>query len=392
MEYRISDRMAGMKPSVIREILKQMGDPTLISFAGGNPAADSFPKEAIARFSAELLESDPVGMLQYSVSEGVPSTREAMKRFVSRRFHVVRDTDEVLVMSGSQQIIDFAAKCLVNEGDDVAVEDPAFHGAYNTLRSHGAKLVGVPMEDDGVDLTVLEHVLKTQSPRLFYCIPNFQNPTGKTMSYEKRIAVYELCAKYGVPILEDDPYGELRIAGEDLPPIKSFDEKGVVIYAASFSKILSPAMRLACCVCDKGLASRMVVAKQCCDVHTTVWSQRVCERILTETDIDAHIASLRELYRCKAHCMLDALDTLCPSLEHTVPDGGMFIWATLPVHLDMPAFVAKCLENKVAVIPGNVFFVDEAVPCQSVRLNFSAPAPENIEKGVAVMADVLRSL
>ena len=206
MEYRISDRMAGMKPSVIREILKQMSDPTLISFAGGNPAADSFPKEDIARFSAELLATDPVGMLQYSVSEGVPSVREAMKHFVSRRFHVVRDTDEVLVVSGGQQAIDFAAKCLVNEGDVVAVEDPAFLGAFNTLRSHGAKLVGIPMEEDGVDLTVFEHVLKTQSPRLFYCIPNFQNPTGKTMSYEKRLGVYELCAKYGVPILEDDPY------------------------------------------------------------------------------------------------------------------------------------------------------------------------------------------
>lgn len=392
MEFRISDRMAAMKPSVIREILKQMSDPTLISFAGGNPAADSFPKEAIARFSAELLAEDPVGMLQYSVSEGVPAVREAMKQFVNRRFHVVRESDEALVVSGGQQVIDFAAKCLVNEGDTVAVEDPAFLGAYNTLRSYGAKLVGVPMEDDGVDLTVLEHVLKTQAPRLFYCIPNFQNPTGKTMSYEKRVGVYELCAKYNVPILEDDPYGELRISGEDVPPIKSLDQKGIVIYAASFSKVLSPAMRLACCVCDKGIAQRMVVAKQCCDVHTTVWSQRVCARVLTETDIDAHIEALRDIYRRKANRMLNALDTLCPAIEHTVPEGGMFVWATLPVHIDMPAFVAKCLEQKVAVIPGNVFFVNESVPCQSVRMNYSSPTVSDIDKGVAIMADVLRSM
>ena len=214
MEFKISDKMRNMKPSIIREILKQMSAPTLISFAGGNPAADSFPAEDIARFSDELLRQDPVAALQYSVSEGVPSVREAVRAFANRRERVAKENDGVLITSGSQQILDFAAKCLCNEGDVVAVENPAFLGAFNAFRSSGARLAGVPMEDDGVNLAALEAVFAApEKPRFFYCIPNFQNPTGKTMSLAKRRAVYALAVRYGVPVLEDDPYGELRIAG-----------------------------------------------------------------------------------------------------------------------------------------------------------------------------------
>ena len=181
MEFKISDKMRNMKPSVIREILKQMSDPTLISFAGGNPAADSFPAEDIARFSDELLRQDPVAALQYSVSEGVPSVREAVRAFANRRERVAKENDGVLITSGSQQILDFAAKCLCNEGDVVAVENPAFLGAFNAFRSSGARLAGVPMEDDGVNLAALEAVFAApEKPRFFYCIPNFQNPTDKT--------------------------------------------------------------------------------------------------------------------------------------------------------------------------------------------------------------------
>ena len=333
MEFKISDKMRNMKPSIIREILKQMSDPTLISFAGGNPAADSFPAEDIARFSDELLRQDPVAALQYSVSEGVPSVREAVRAFANRRERVAKENDGVLITSGSQQILDFAAKCLCNEGDVVAVENPAFLGAFNAFRSSGARLAGVPMEDD--------------------------------------------------------PYGELRIAGGPVPSIKSMDTEGAVIYAGSFSKILCPGMRLAYCVCDKKLMAAFVVAKQCSDVHTNVWAQRVCEAMLTRTDMDAHIREIRKIYAAKAALMMEQLDEKCPQVRYTRPEGGMFIWGTLPEGADMPAFVRECLARKLALVPGNAFMVDEEAPCGSFRMNFSTPTPENIVKGVSVMAGVL---
>ena len=228
-----------------------------------------------------------------------------------------------------------------------------------------------------------------EKPRFFYCIPNFQNPTGKTMSLAKRRAVYALAVRYGVPVLEDDPYGELRIAGGPVPSIKSMDTEGAVIYAGSFSKILCPGMRLAYCVCDKKLMAAFVVAKQCSDVHTNVWAQRVCEAMLTRTDMDAHIREIRKIYAAKAALMMEQLDEKCPQVRYTRPEGGMFIWGTLPEGADMPAFVRECLARKLALVPGNAFMVDEEAPCGSFRMNFSTPTPENIVKGVSVMAGVL---
>ena len=390
MEYELSRNMRGMKPSIIREILKQMSDPSLISFAGGNPAPESFPNEEIAAASARLLAQDPAGMLQYSVTEGVPAVLEQVRRFANRHELRVRGQDALLLCTGSQQVLDLATKCLCNEGDTIAVEEPAFLGAYNTFRSYGAKLAGVPMEEDGVDLAALEAVLAApEKPRFFYCIPNFQNPTGKTMSLAKRRGVLALARRYGVPVLEDDPYGELRFAGERVPSIKSLDDGNNVIYAASFSKILCPGMRLAYCVCDKKLMAAFVVAKQCSDVHTNVWAQRVCEAMLTRTDMDAHIREIRKIYAAKAALMMEQLDEKCPQVRYTRPEGGMFIWGTLPEGADMPAFVRECLARKLALVPGNAFMVDEEAPCGSFRMNFSTPTPENIVKGVSVMAGVL---
>lgn len=393
MEFKISDKMRNMKPSIIREILKQMSDPTLISFAGGNPAADSFPAEDIARFSDELLRQDPVAALQYSVSEGVPSVREAVRAFANRRERVAKENDGVLITSGSQQILDFAAKCLCDEGDVVAVENPAFLGAFNAFRSSGARLAGVPMEDDGVNLAALEAVFAApEKPRFFYCIPNFQNPTGKTMSLAKRRGVLALARRYGVPVLEDDPYGELRFAGERVPSIKSLDDGNNVIYAASFSKILCPGMRLAFCACDEKLAKSLVVAKQGSDVHTNVWAQRVCAELLRTMDMDAHIRAVSAMYGRKAALMAQLLQKKCPQVSFEMPQGGMFLWATLPPVVPVPEFVQACLDEKLAVIPGSAFYVDASAPCQGVRLNFSTPSEDAICRGVDIMARVLRKL
>ena len=393
MEYTLSRNMRGMKPSIIREILKQMNDPSLISFAGGNPAPESFPEKEIAAASARLLAQDPVGMLQYSVTEGVPAVLEQVRRFANRHELRVRGQDALLLCTGSQQVLDLATKCLCNEGDTIAVEEPAFLGAYNTFRSYGAKLAGVPMEEDGVSLAALEAVFAApEKPRFFYCIPNFQNPTGKTMSVAKRRGVLALAQKYGVPVLEDDPYGELRFAGAPVPSIKSMDEGNSVIYAASFSKILGPGMRLAFCACDEKLARSMVVAKQGSDVHTNVWAQRVCAELLRTMDMDAHIRAVSAMYGRKAALMAQLLREKCPQIAFEAPQGGMFLWAKLPQAVRVPEFVQACLERRLAVIPGSAFYVDGEAPCQGVRLNFSTPSEDAIRRGVDIMAQVLKKL
>lgn len=394
MEYQFSDRAMNMKPSIIRELLKQMSDPEIISFAGGNPAKESFPVEDIQRISNNLFVNDPIGTLQYSITEGYPAFIDSGKAYLNAHFPVVKEKDRIIVTSGSQQIMDFLTKILCNEGDIIATENPAFLGALNSFRSFGAKLVGIEMEEDGVNLQALEAVFAaTPKPKFFYIIPNFQNPTGITTSVAKRKAIYALAKEYQVIILEDNPYGELRIAGEEIAPIKALDEEGIVVYAASLSKILAPGIRIAFCVAPKELNDKMVVAKQGNDVHTNIWAQRVCQNFLESCDIQAHIQKLRKLYAKKAEYMMNLIDeNLLSSISYIRPQGGMFLWLTLANQYDMQKFVEKCLEKKLALVPGNAFYVDDTVSCQSMRANFSTPSLKQIETGVKIMKDVLSEM
>lgn len=394
MEFLYSKRIKNMKPSIIRELLKQMRDPELISFAGGNPDSNAFPVEAIREISANLLQEEPVQTLQYSVTDGIPGLLQAGEAYINQSGPVKKETDGIMVTSGSQQIMDILAKLLCDEGDIVATEDPAFLGALGSFRSYGAKLVGVPMESDGVNLAALEAVLSgDKKPKFYYTIPNFQNPTGITTSAEKRKAVYQLCAKHGVLILEDNPYGELRIAGEEVAPIKTYDTEGIVVYAASLSKIFAPGLRLAFCVAPEELIGKMVMAKQGIDVHTNVWAQRVCQEYFEKYDMHQHIERLRKIYRKKAEYMMHELDKkLGNHIRYQRPEGGMFIWLTLPQEVDMPVFIKRCLAEKVAVVPGNAFFVNEEASCNSVRVNFSTPTEEQIDKGTTVLAKVLNEM
>lgn len=391
--FEYSDKVKAMKPSIIRELLKQMADPSLISFAGGNPAAEAFPAKEIREISDKLLSGPPAGVLQYSVTEGYPPLIKRGKEYLNRQWDVVKDNDDVIVVSGSQQVMDLLSKILCNDGDVVATEDPAFLGALNCFRANGAKLAGVQMQPDGVDLASLEMALTgDKKPKLFYTIPNFQNPTGYTTSLEKRRAVYELCKKYGVPILEDNPYGELRFTGEDLPPIKSFDDEGLVVYAASLSKVFAPGMRVALCVGAREVMAKMTVAKQGSDVHTNLWGQRVIEEFFATCDFDAHIARLRSIYGKKARYMMSELDEkLAGKIKYAPIEGGMFLWLELPSGIDTQRFIRKCLVHKLALVPGSAFYVDDSAPCQYMRANFSTPTEEQIEKGVSIMAEVFES-
>ena len=394
MNYMFSDRIASLQPSAIREILKATSDPSVIPFAAGNPAEEAFPVKEIAAISADIMAKEPIAALQYSISEGLPSLRESAFAFAQRHEPLNLCNDQCLIMSGAQQGVELSAKTFCNEGDTVICEDPSFIGSLNALRSYKLNLVGVPMESDGIDLAKLEEALR-QNPRtkLLYLIPNFQNPSGITTSAAKRRAVYDLAVKYGVLILEDNPYEELRISGVRVPSIKSLDTQGIVLYCGSFSKVLSPGMRVGYIIAPAPAAAKLTVAKQCSDVHTTIWAQMVCDRFLRTVDMDAHVARLQEIYRRKCNLMLGEMDkAFHSSVTYTRPEGGLFIWAALPGGVDMMDFCRKAVSLKVAIVPGTAFTADTAASSQCFRLNFSTPSDEGIVKGVSILGELTHNL
>lgn len=389
MEYSFSDRVQALKPSAIREIFKYAADPEVVSLSAGNPSPEAFPIEEIKEISSRLLEENPIGVLQYSVTEGYPQLIETLKEYMKSHHNVGRDFDDILITTGAQQIMDLATKSLVNEGDVVITEAPSFIGSLNTFRSYNAKLVGVKIDDDGMNMEELEKALQThKNARFIYTIPNFQNPSGITMSLEKRKKMYELAKKYNVLILEDNPYGDLRYSGEYIPCIKSFDDEGIVLYAGSMSKVISPGIRVAYVIAPKPIFQKMVVCKQGNDVHTNIWSQMVCNELMTKYDFDAHLEKLRNLYRKKAQFMMDLMDKyLVPmGITYAKITGGLFTMCTLPDYVDMQEFCKDAIKNKVCVVPGNAFLTDESEECHTFRVNFSTPTDEQLEKGIKLLA------
>lgn len=389
MEYKFSNKLANLKPSAIREIFKNLTDPSVISFGGGNPSPESFPVKELAKLAADIFENESSVALQYSITEGYTPLREVLKARVKDKFNIGRDFDDTIIVSGGQQGLELACKTFCNDGDVVLCEDPSFIGALNSFRSNGAKTVGVPCDGEGIIPELLEEKLKTvENVKLLYIIPTFQNPMGITTPLERRKRVYELCKEYGVMILEDNPYGELRFDGEDIPTIKSMDEDGIVIYCSSLSKILSAGMRIGYIVAPAAVTSKMVVAKQGEDVHTNIFFQMLCYKYMTEYDIDEHIKKIRVIYRKKSSLMLDCLEKELPSeITFTRPKGGLFIWCTLPRGLDSAPFVKGLVEKKVAVVPGATFLSDESGKSSSFRLNYSTPSDDDIRRGVKILGE-----
>lgn len=391
MELQVSKKYANMKPSATREILKATSDPSVIAFAGGSPAVEAFPCEEVKKITAEILEENPVSALVYGVSEGYDHLRETVKAWLKRRNNIGTDDDVVIITAGGTQVMDITTRVLCSEGDTVICEEPSFIGSLNAFRSHGCNLVGVPIDSDGMNIEALEKAIKDNpDARFIYTIPNFQNPGGTTLSLEKRKAMYQLAKENGIAILEDDPYGNLRTEGEDVPAIKTLDEDGIVIYAGSFSKILAPGIRVAYAVVPGSIAGAFTIGKQVSDVHTGVLNQMIIERWFKEYDVDKHIDEIRKIYREKINLMCDMLDEHCPEIEYVRPQGGLFLWAKLPDYVDMLDYCKRLVDNKVAVVPGNAFIVDESKPCNYIRLNFSTPSNENIVKGVKIMAKVIK--
>lgn len=394
MEYSFRDRVNSLKPSAIREIFKYAADPEVVSLSAGNPAPDAFPAKEIAEISADLLSRRPVDALQYGLTEGYAPLRDYLKKYMKDKYGIGSENDRLIITSGAQQVMDLAAKSLCNEGDVVICEAPSFIGSLNSFRSYNARLVGVPVESDGINTEILEEKLKTEkNVRFIYVIPNFQNPSGVTMSLEKRKKVYSLAKKYGVMILEDNPYGELRYFGENVPAIKSLDTDGIVMYAGSFSKVISPGMRVGWCVAPNPVIQKMVVCKQGQDVHTNMWSQIVIHEYVTKYDFEEHLNYLRELYRKKARFMMDLLDEhLAPYITYDKIDGGLFIMCKLPDNINMLDFCKEAVKRKVCVVPGNAFLTDETEECHTFRVNFSTPTDQQLEKGVKILGELIKEL
>ncbi len=395
MNYQFADRVSELKPSIIREILKNSSEPGVIPFSAGNPAPEAFPAKEILEISQKILREQPIQALQYSITEGYTPLRNTITNHMQTHHQIGKDFDDTIITSGAQQVMNLASKVLCNEDDVIICESPSFIGSLNTFRSIKTKLHGISMEHDGMNLLELEKTLKQNTKvRMIYTIPNFQNPSGITMSLEKRKQLYQLAKQYHVIILEDNPYGDLRINGDTIPSIKSFDKDGIVIYAGSFSKVISPGMRIGFSIAPKPISQKMVVCKQADDVHSNILAQMICHILITEYHYENHLQHLRSIYRKKLELTISLIE------EHLVPhgisyhkaNGGLFVWCTLPTNINMLEFCKKSANQKVCVVPGNAFLVDENASCQSFRINFSTPTDEQIVKGIATLGKIAKQM
>lgn len=392
MDYIFSDKISNLQPSAIREILKATADPSIIPLAAGNPAPDAFPVEEVQKIAENILQTNPVDALQYGVSEGYQPLRDTIADWIKNKENIGTADDTVLILSGATQVMDLVTKVLCNEGDSVICEEPSFIGSLNCFRSYGCRLKGVPVEADGMDMDALEKALdETDKVKFIYTIPNFQNPSGATMSLEKRQRLYSLAKKHNVIVLEDNPYGDLRVTGENVPTVKSMDTEGIVIYAGSFSKILAPGLRVAYCCGPKQILAKMTVGKQASDVHTPCLNQMIVNEWFKNYDVAAHITKIQGIYRERLNLMCDAIDReLGGFVEYVRPEGGLFIWCKLPDYVNMLEFVKKAVDKKVAVVPGNAFLTDDKANTQYIRLNFSTPTEEGIVKGIQILGEIAK--
>lgn len=394
MEYTFSNRVSSLKPSAIREILKLSSQPGMIPFSAGNPAPEAFPVDAVREISSEIMTAEPISALQYSVTEGYAPLKDTVMDYIKSRHNINTSENGIIITAGAQQAMDLTTKSLCNEGDTIICEAPTFIGTLNSFRSYNTNLCGIPMESDGINIEKLETALKTEkNVRFIYLIPNFQNPSGITMSLEKRKAVYELAKQYGVMILEDDPYGELRFDGEYIPPIKSLDTDGLVIYVGSFSKVLSPGLRVGYAIAPEQILSKLTVCKQVSDVHTSILTQMIAYNFMKNYDFLGHIEKIRKIYKAKAELMMNLCDQhFGGKITYHKVQGGLFLWCDLPENANMLDFTQKALEKSVAVVPGNAFLVDETASCNSIRLNYSTPTDEQIIKGIQTLGELIKTL
>lgn len=397
-DHRYAQRTQRMGSSAIRELLKLTEKPDIISFGGGMPAPDVFPVEDFADACQRVLHDMGAQALQYGTTEGYLPLREMIARH-TRRYGINVTTDNILITSGSQQALDLLGKIFINRGDHILVESPTYMGALQAWSAYGAEYVAVPADENGMVTEALEEKLRS-GVKFIYALPNFQNPTGVTLSLERRHQLVELADRYGVPIIEDDPYGQLRYEGEHLPAVVVLDGEyrgspenpysGNVIYLSTFSKTLAPGIRLAWVIAPSEVIRKLVQAKQGADLHTATFSQIVAYEVAKGGFLDRHVHMIRRIYKERRDVMLAAMDSYFPpGCDWTQPQGGLFLWGTLPEDMNSADVLKIAIEQKVAFVPGAPFY-----PCggghNTMRLNFSYATPEKIQEGILRLGKAIR--
>jgi 2-aminoadipate transaminase len=386
---RFANRMSRMPVSAIRELLKVSEQPEIISFAGGLPAPELFPVSAIAQAHADVFADEGPAALQYSTTEGWRPLREWIARRMQTR-GIAATADRVLITSGSQQGIDLVGKIYIDPGDAVVVENPCYLAALQAFSGQEASFISIESDDEGMRVEQLENALEHANPKLIYIVSEFANPKGTTLSLERRKKLIELSARHRVPILEDNPYSELRYSGARPQPLAALDREGLVIHISTFSKTLSPGMRLGWLVASEEIFQMAVVAKQAADLHTSTIEQHAATRLLETFDYDGHVGQLCEVYSERRQTMLDAMDRDFPTeARWTRPEGGLFLWVELPKSLNADRLFEEAIAERVAFVPGSSFFACEKRH-NFMRLNFSNQRPEMIEEGIKRISALLK--
>lgn len=397
-DQRYAQRTQRMAGSAIRELLKVVEDPEVISFAGGFPAPDVFPIKEFKAACLKVLDEYGPQSLQYGATDGYLPLREMIARHTAR-YGIEVTPENILITSGSQQALDLLGKIFINPGDRILVESPTYLGALQAWNAYGAEFIPVPFDESGMITDALEERLRV-GPKFLYVLPNFQNPTGVTLSFERRLALIELAERYGVPIIEDDPYGQLRYEGEHLPSLSVLDSQtrsqnvcysGNVIYLGTFSKTLAPGIRLAWVIAPPEVIRKLVLAKQGTDLHTSTFNQMVAYEVSHGGFLNEHVKFIREVYRKRRDVMLETLQEHMPEgVSWTHPNGGLFLWVTLPESIDASDLFKEALEKKVAFVIGSPFF-PQGGGKNTLRLNFSNASPEKINEGISRLGSSVKN-
>ena len=399
-EYRYAHRMQKMGSSVIRELLKLTEQPDIISFAGGLPAPKVFPVKQFKEACNIVLEQHGPQALQYSTTEGYLPLREMIARHTAR-YSVEVTADNIMITSGSQQALDFIGRLFLNRGDYIVVESPTYLGALQAWNAYGAQYIPVRSDENGMIVDELEAALRI-GPKFIYVLPNFQNPSGSTLSLERRQKLIEIADKYGVPIVEDDPYGQLRYEGEHIPSVMALDSEyrgpngghysGNVIYLSTFSKLLAPGLRLAWVIAPPQVIRKLVMTKQAADLHTSSFNQYVAHEVAKGGFLDEHVKVIRATYKERRDVMIEMMEEMFPQgVTWTKPHGGMFLWGVLPEGMDAADVLKRAIEKRVAFVPGEAFHPNGAGK-NTMRLNFSYSAPDIIREGITRMGTTLKEL
>ncbi len=394
LSKHFAERTKEMKASEVRELLKLLQVPGMISFAGGFPNPESFPSEIVRKIADEVLRKDGAQALQYAITEGYLPLREAIADRMNKKGMDVTK-DNVLVTSGSQQVIDLMGKMFIDPGDTVLVSSPTYLAALTAFNAYQASYESVPLDQDNMRMDIFEDRIKRlarrgNSPKIVYVLPNFHNPAGVTMPEKNRKKLVDLASDFDLVVLEDDPYSELRYVGEHIRPIKSFDDEGRVVYMGTFSKILAPGLRTGWLVADPEILRKLVIAKQSTDVCTNVLSQRIAYEYMAQGYIDPQIEKIKKLYGRKLDIMLKGLAEYAPSdIKYVKPEGGMFLWITLPETIDSADLLSKALKKRVAFVTGKAFFADPREGIHAMRLNFTHSSDDEITEGVKRLGSVM---